>query len=66
MLTATIRTDDGQCVGILVLKSKTFKSGKPGYHGVGKIEIDGVRYQCQAQVVRIGDPDAVADDGKAD
>jgi len=53
MLTATIRTDDGQAVGILVLKDKVFRSGKQGYHGQGKIEMNGVRFQAQCQLVAI-------------
>lgn len=56
MLTATIRTADGECIGILVLKPKTFSSGRQGYFGTGKIEIDGERHQCQAQAVKIGEP----------
>jgi len=55
-LTTTIRTDDGKEVGILVLKEKVFKSGKAGWFGVGKIEIEGVRYQVQSQLVAIGEP----------
>ncbi len=56
ILAATIRNDSGEAVGILVLKDKTFKSGRVGWFGVGKVEIDGVRYQAQAQLVRIGAP----------
>ena len=53
ILTATIRSDDGQAVGVLVLKGKEFKSGKLGYFGQGKIEIEGQRYQSQTQLVAI-------------
>ena len=53
MLTATIRDDNGQAVGIVVLKDKTFSSGKTGYFGQAKIEINGQRYQAQAQAVAI-------------
>jgi len=56
MLTTTIRTADGKEVGTLVLKEKVFKSGKAGWFGVGKIEIEGVRYQVQSQLVAIGEP----------
>ena len=59
MLTCSIRDEQtGQVVGILVLKPKEFSTGRTGWHGVGKIEIDGIRYQGQGQLVRIGDPDA--------
>ena len=53
LLTATIRTDDGKAIGILVLKEKVFRSGKQGFFGQSKIEIAGQRYQCQAQMVGI-------------
>ena len=54
MLTATIRDDTGKALGILVLKDKTFTSGKQGWFGNGKIEVEGVRCQAQAQLVKIG------------
>jgi hypothetical protein len=57
-LTATIRDDRGESVGVLVLQPKTFASGKEGWHGQGKIEIEGLRYQCQAQAVRIAGQDS--------
>ena len=53
MLTATIRDDNGQTVGVLVLAEKVFSSGNAGYFGQGKITIDGQRYQSQAQLVAI-------------
>ena len=53
MLTATIRTDDGQAVGILVLQEKVFSSGKTGFFGQDKLLIEGQRYQVQAQLVAI-------------
>jgi len=56
-LTAVIRNEDGLAVGVLVLKPRTFSSGKAGYFGQGKVEIDGRRYQCQAQAVKIGPPE---------
>lgn len=36
------------------LKAKTFSSGSKGFHATGKINVDGVRYQAQAQAVLIG------------
>ena len=56
-LTATIRDDNGQSWGVLVLKEKTFRSGKTGYHGQGKVTLGGVRYQGQAQLVAIASKD---------
>jgi len=49
-LTATIRDDNGASLGVIVLAPKTFRSGKEGWFGQGKIEIDDRR--CQA--VQIG------------
>jgi len=53
VLTATLRDDVGACLGILVLKRKVFRSGREGWHGQGKIEVEGRLCQCQAQVVVI-------------
>lgn len=53
-LTCEVRTVVGEPVGLLVLQPKTFKSGSCGFFGQGKLETDGVRYQCQAQMVMIG------------
>ena len=54
ILTVTIRDDNGQSVGVLVLNPKDFTSGSRGFFGTGKVAIEGKRYQCQAQVVEIG------------
>lgn len=45
---------DGKVVGMLVANEKNFKTGSRGFHGQGKIEIDGKRYQTQVQLVEIG------------
>jgi len=52
-LTATLRDDNGQSVGIIILREKVFKSGKTGFHGQGKLALDGQRYQAQAELVAI-------------
>jgi len=62
-LTATVRTDDGEAVGVLVLQAKTFASGKLGYFGQGKIAIGEERYQAQAQLVAIAAKAALVPDG---
>ena len=46
--------DTSELVGELVANSKTFASGSTGFFGQGKMEIDGKRYQVQAQLVEIG------------
>ena len=53
-LTAETWTADGRSLGVLLLKPKTFRSGKAGFHGQGKIEIGGKRHQVQVQAVEIG------------
>jgi len=50
----TIKDDEGKTVGNLVANSKVFKTGSKGFFGVGKVEMDGKRYQCQVQMVEIG------------
>jgi len=56
-LTVTVRDDRGESLGVLVLKEKEFKSGRLGWFGVGKVTIEGARYQCQGQVVAISEPE---------
>ena len=53
-LIVEIKTEDGKPVSVLVAAPKNFKTGSRGYHGQGKIEIDGKRYQTQVQLVEIG------------
>jgi len=59
-LTTKIRTVDGKSLGVLVLEPKTFRSAKAGYHGQGKLTLDGQRCQAQCQLVAIrgNDPNA--------
>ena len=52
-LTVTVRTDEGESVGVLVLSEKVFSSGNTGFFGQGKIELAGQKYQAQAQLVKI-------------
>jgi len=69
--TLTIRDCDGdEVIGVLVLEPKRFATGSRGYYGTRKIEIDGERYQVQAQAVCINsrteaEPGAKCADGKA-
>mgnify|MGYP001566704830 FL=1 len=44
----------GELLGKLVANDKEFASGSRGFFGQGKMEIDGKRYQVQAQLVEIG------------
>ncbi len=52
-LTATVRTDEGESVGVLVLSPKTFSTGKQGFFSQGKITVGDRRYQAQVQMVEI-------------
>ena len=54
-LTAEIRKIDGTSLGVLVLNTKVFRSGKQGWFGQGKMTIDGVRHQVQVQAVAIAE-----------
>ncbi len=54
ILQAIIKTADGDALGLLVLTAKDFKSGSRGYHGQGKLDLAGKRYQAQCQLVEIG------------
>lgn len=49
-----IKSDEGETLGRLLADPKTFSSGSRGYHGQGKLEIGGKKYQAQVQLVEIG------------
>lgn len=53
MLSIEIKEND-KVVAMLAAQEKTFKTGSRGYFGMGKIEINGKRYQVQVQMVEIG------------
>jgi len=70
MWTLTIRDCDGEVIGVMVLEPKRFSTGSRGWYGTRKLEIDGERCQCQAQIVVIdskseAEPSAKCADGKA-
>jgi hypothetical protein len=60
-LTATIKDEKGETVGLLVLDEKTFKTGNVGYFGQGKLAIGGKRYQAQCQLAAIKPKEASAE-----
>jgi hypothetical protein len=53
-LNVIFKTTDGQEVATMLVSAKQFKTGSRGLFAQGKIEIDGVRYQTQIQLVEIG------------
>lgn len=53
-LIVEIKTAEGQTIALLTVEAKNFKTGSRGYHGQGKIDFDGKRYQTQVQMVEIG------------
>ena len=53
-LLATIRQDDGEAIGSVLVSPKTFGSGSDGFFGVRKFTWAGARWQAQVQLVRIG------------
>jgi hypothetical protein len=54
IIIAELKDDKGQTVGIISAPPKEFKTGSRGFFGMGKMEIDGKRYQIQVQIVEIG------------
>lgn len=65
MITAELKTGDGQVLAVMSLPAKEFKTGSRGYYANGKIEIEGKRYQAQIQLVEIGSKKAEASGGSA-
>lgn len=54
VIDALLKDQDGNTLAKIVANEKTFATGSRGFHGQGKIEIDGKRYQVQVQLVEIG------------
>ena len=51
---AIIKDDLGQVLQVFDLSAKTFKTGSRGYHGQGKLSVNGSRYQANLLLVEIG------------
>ena len=51
---ATIRDNLGQVLQVIELEAKNFKTGSRGYHGHGKVPLNGKRYQANFMLVEIG------------
>ncbi len=54
MLLVELKDTDGKVLGVWMLQPHSFKSGSTGYLAMGKVEIDGKRYQVNCQIVEIG------------
>lgn len=53
-LIVEIKTAEGQTIALLTVDEKNFKTGSRGYHGQGKVDFNGKKYQTQVQLVEIG------------
>lgn len=53
LIIAELKTE-GKLIATLTAHPKEFKTGSRGFHGQGKIELEGKRYQVQIQLVEIG------------
>lgn len=53
-LIVEIKTAEGQTIALLTVDQKNFKTGSRGFHGQGKVDFEGKRYQTQVQMVEIG------------
>jgi len=51
---AVIRDNQGQIKQVISLEPKTFKTGSRGYHGNGKVNLNGGRYQVNFMLIEIG------------
>lgn len=54
IIDAIFKDENGETLGKLTANEKVFATGSRGYHGQGKLEIGGKRYQVQVQLVEIG------------
>lgn len=48
---------DGQ---IIIATEKTFSTGSKGYHGVGKVFLNGKKYQVNTMLIEVGSKPATA------
>jgi len=48
-----VKDDSGEIIGMIGLESKDFKTGSRGFHGVGKIAVNGKKYQGNFMLVEI-------------
>lgn len=53
-LIVEIKTAEGQTIALLTVDPKNFKTGSRGFHGQGKVDFEGKKYQTQVQMVEIG------------
>jgi hypothetical protein len=53
MITATLKDKDGKEIGMLVADDKVFSSGKTGFWGQMKLNVNGSTHQAQLQVVKV-------------
>lgn len=51
---AIIKDDLGQVLQVIELNAKDFKTGSRGYHGHGKVPVNGKKYQANLLLVEIG------------
>ena len=65
IIDALLKDETGATLGKVVANPKIFASGSRGYHGQGKLEIGGKKYQVQVQLVEIGSKGADNGTGKA-
>jgi len=54
MLMVEIKDNNGNVVGIILLDEKQFKTGSVGYHGQGKVMVNGKKHQANFMLVEIG------------
>lgn len=53
-IVSELKSDGGETIATVPVPVKQFKTGSRGYYANQKIEISGVRYQVQIQLVEIG------------
>jgi hypothetical protein len=46
--------NENEELGTIELKEKIFKTGSKGYHGFGKIDINGKKHQINFMLIEIG------------
>ena len=60
LIIAELKSDSGELIDVLSITPKQFKTGSRGYYLNKKVEIGGIRYQVQVQLVEIGSKKSTA------
>lgn len=54
MVIVELRDASGNILGVLTAQETEFSTGSTGLRANGKVQIDGAKYQCNVNIIKIG------------